>query len=181
MFIDTDGIPDDIVGAVVMLALALGNADDVLAEIVGMPEEGDVADTEDMPIAVLFEEFIGSPEGGDTLDEVMLDEIAGKPEGAEVVEATVNELLEGSVGELTEGAEVMLTLGSNVGLAVLFIEIEMLPVGLLVELTPDVEFVVTFGNPLIKWALMVLLSGKGCWLLSLSLKKQFGWSRLSGK
>lgn len=75
----------------------------------------------------------------------------------------------------------MLALGSNVGLTVLFIEIEMLPVGPLVKLTPDVEFVVTFGNPLIKWALMVLLSANGCWLLSLSLKKQFGWSRLSGK
>lgn len=137
--------------------------------------------------------------------------MVGGPEGAEVVEAIVNELLEGCVGnpdaavdtvdvpelpitpedelvegvgdtdELTEGAEVMLTLGSNVGLTVLFLEIEMLPVGLLVKLTPDVELVVTFGNPLIKWALMVLVSGKGCWLLSLSLKKQFGWSRLSGK
>lgn len=83
--------------------------------------------------------------------------------------------------ELKDGAEVMLTLGSDVGLTVLFIEIEMLPVGLIVRLTLDVEFVVTFGNPLIRWALMVLLSGNGCRLLSLSLKKQFGWSRLSGK
>ena len=49
----------------------------------------------------------------------------------------------------------MLMLGSNVGLIVLLIETEMLPVGLFVELRPDVEFVVTFGNPLISLALMV--------------------------
>ena len=49
----------------------------------------------------------------------------------------------------------MLMLGSNVGLIVLLIETEMLPVGLFVELRPDMEFVVTFGNPLINLALMV--------------------------
>ena len=49
----------------------------------------------------------------------------------------------------------MLMLGSNVGLIVLLIETEMLPVGLFVELRLDVEFVVVFGNPLINLALMV--------------------------
>ena len=52
----------------------------------------------------------------------------------------------------------------------------MLPVGL-------VEFVefVSLGNPLISLALIVKSSVNGCWLSSLSLKKQFGWSRLFGE
>ena len=48
-----------------------------------------------------------------------------------------------------------LTLRSEVGVVVLFREFEMLPEGLLVELTPGVEFVVTSGIPLIRTALIV--------------------------
>ena len=73
----------------------------------------------------------------------------------------------------------MLMLGSNVRLIVLLIE--MLPVGLFVELRPEVEFVVTFGNPLISLALIVSKLGKGFWLSCWSLKKQFCWSRVFGK
>ena len=63
--------------------------------------------------------------------------------------------------ELAEIVDVTLTLGLAVGLVLLFTEIVTLFIGLTVE----VEFVVTFGNPLISRALMVKLSGNGCWLL----------------
>ena len=43
-----------------------------------------------------------------------------------------------------------------------------------------VAFVVSFGNPLINVALMVMLSKKGCWLSFLSLKKQLSWSMMLG-
>lgn len=49
----------------------------------------------------------------------------------------------------------MLTLGCKVGVTVLFMEIEILLEGLIVGLTPNVVFVVMFGNPLIRTALMV--------------------------
>lgn len=127
MFMDTDGIPDDMDGANVILALALGNADNVelwnpdrfvplervkgggvkgielLAEIVGMPEGGDVAVTEVMPTAVLFKEFVGSLEEGDTLDEVMLDEVV--PDGAELVGNPLDELLREIAGKPEEAEE----------------------------------------------------------------------------
>ena len=60
--------------------------------------------------------------------------------------------------ELVEGVGVTLTLEIKVGLVVLFRDVEMLPVGLVVEF---VEFV-SPGNPLINLALMVKLSVNGC-------------------
>lgn len=63
----------------------------------------------------------------------------------------------------------------------LIVELEMLPVGLVAELTLEVPFVVPLGNPLISLALIVTGSGKGCWLLVRSLKKQFSLSSVSGK
>ena len=63
--------------------------------------------------------------------------------------------------EPAEIVDVTLTLRLAVGLVLLFTEIVMLLMGLIVE----VEFVVIFGNPLISRALMVKLSGNGCWLL----------------
>ena len=86
MFIDTDGIPDDIVGAIVMLALALGNADEVmLDEVVGGPDE---LETDDAAEELLVADMVGSPDGaelvGNPLDE-LFNEIAGKPEEAEEV------------------------------------------------------------------------------------------------
>lgn len=90
MFIDTDGIPDDIVGATVILALALG----------------DVADTEVMPIAVLLKEFVRSPEEGDTLDEVILDEVMGDPDGLETDDMAEELVLADTVGS-PDGAELV--------------------------------------------------------------------------
>lgn len=49
----------------------------------------------------------------------------------------------------------VLALGSKVGVTVLFVETDMLPEGLILGLTPDVAFVVMFGNPLIRTALIV--------------------------
>ena len=57
--------------------------------------------------------------------------------------------------ELKEGSEVTLTLGSRVWVTELFMEAKMLPEGLTVGLTLVVAFVVTFGNPLIRTALIV--------------------------
>lgn len=206
---------------------------EMLDEIVGSPEGIDAANPEDVPIAVLFEEILGSPDEGDPLDEVLLDEIVRSPDEAEMVETPVNELLEDIVGnpeaavvdvagitdgaellaspvdemfkervwdpegaielwspdrfalgwvkggtigeelltevvgipdgaeeasitdELKEGSEETLTLGSKVGVTELFMEAEMLPERLTVGLTLDVAFVVTFGNPLIRTALIV--------------------------
>ena len=150
MFIDTDGKPDDIDGVNVTLALALGSPESVelwnpdrsvmlggtkgggvkvielLAEIVGMPEGDDVADTEDVAIAVLFEGFLGSPEEGETRDEVLLDDVVdspdeleaddaaeellladmvASPEGAELVGNLMDELFNGTVGKLEEAEE----------------------------------------------------------------------------
>ena len=59
--------------------------------------------------------------------------------------------------ELAETSEVMLTLESDVEVTVLFMEIEMLPEGPIVGLNPDVAFVVAFGNPPIRRALIVKL------------------------
>ena len=74
----------------------------------------------------------------------------------------------------------MPALDSKVGEEVLFTETEMLEDGLLVGLMPDVAFVVPLGSPLIRMALIVKSSLKGCSLMSLSLRKQFSWSRLFG-
>ena len=80
MFIDTEGNPDDIDGADVTLALALDDTTGVelLAEFVGM------ADAEEVPEVVTFEEIVGVPEGGETLDEVLVDKV-GSPDEAEMV------------------------------------------------------------------------------------------------
>ena len=63
----------------------------------------------------------------------------------------------------------------------LIVELEMLPVGLVAELTLDVPFVGTLGNPLMSLELIVTGSGNGCWLLVKFLKKQFSLSSVSGK
>ena len=96
MFTDMDGIPDDMNGADVTLALALGDPDGVylwnserfetggrvkggmtgfelLAEDVGVP------DTDEVPVAVLFEVMVGSPEEGKPPDEVLFNEAEGSP------------------------------------------------------------------------------------------------------
>ena len=75
--------------------------------------------------------------------------------------------------ELIERDEAVLALGSKVGVKVLFMDIEILEDGPLVGLMPDVAFVVPLGNPLIRMALIVISSPKGCSLMSLSLRKQF--------
>lgn len=62
-----------------------------------------MADTEVMPTAVLFKEFVGSPEEGDTLDEVMLDEVV--PDGAELVGNPLDELLREIAGKPEEAEE----------------------------------------------------------------------------
>lgn len=88
-----------------------------LDEIVGSPEGIDAANPEDVPIAVLFEEILESPDEGDPLDEVLLDEIVRSPDEAEMVGTPVNELLEDIVGNpeaavvdiagITDGAELL--------------------------------------------------------------------------
>ena len=80
MFIDIEGNPDDIDGADVTLALALEDMTGVelLAEFVG------IADAEEVPEAVMFEEIVGIPEGGEPLDEVLVDKV-GSPDEAELI------------------------------------------------------------------------------------------------
>ena len=61
-------------------------------------------------------------------------------------------------GGLAEESELMLTLVSDGRITLLFMEIEILPEGLIVGITPDVASLVTFGGPLIRVALIVKLS-----------------------
>ena len=119
-FTDTDGDPDDIDGADVTLALALGNpvgvelvtpdrsetlggvkggivGVELLAEIVSTPGGDDVAETEDVPIAVLFEEIVGPDEDGPP-DKVLLDEVVDRPDGLETDNAAEELLLAELVG-----------------------------------------------------------------------------------
>ena len=91
MLIDIDGNPDDTDGTDVTLALALGSPDG--------PEREDVADPEGVPTAVLFEEFIGSPDEGEPLGEVLFAETVGSPDVGE-------ELLAGIVGNPDAAEEV---------------------------------------------------------------------------
>lgn len=129
VFIDTDGDPDDIDGADVTLALALGNpvgvelwnsdrsealgrvkgggvGVELLAELVSTPGGNDVAETEDVPIAVLFEEIVESPDEDGPPDKVLLDEVVGRPDGLEV-DNTIDELLLVELVGSPEGAELV--------------------------------------------------------------------------
>ena len=93
VFIDADGNLDDIDGADVTLALALEDMTGVelLAELVGM------TDAEEVPVALVFEEIVGSPEEDKPLDEVLLDKV-GRPDEAEVVWDLMNEVFNEAVG-----------------------------------------------------------------------------------
>ena len=128
-FIDTDGDPDDIDGADVTLALALGNpvgvelwisdrsealgrvkggivGVELLAELVSTPEGDDVAETEDVPIAVVFEEIVESPDEDGPPDKVLLDEVVGRPDGLGADNAAEELLLAELVGS-PDGAELV--------------------------------------------------------------------------
>lgn len=156
-----------------MLRLRGGTAGvELLDEMVGSPEGEDVAEPEGVPIAVPFEEIVGSPNEGDPLDEVLLADIVGSPDGLEAG-IPAEELLFADIVGTPDGVEVAwnpmdelfdeivwnreeaVELGSKVGIKVLFMEIELLPEGLTVGLTPVVVFDVTFGSPLIRTALIV--------------------------
>ena len=148
VFIDTDGDPDDIDGADVTLALALGNpvgvelwnsdrsealgrvkgggvGVELLAELVSTPGGNDVAETEDVPIAVLFEEIVEIPDEdgaelvGNPLDELFNETVdipeeaveLGYPDRSETLSEpkggiVPEELLVGKVGT-PDGAEVV--------------------------------------------------------------------------
>ena len=128
-FIDTDGDPDDTDGADVTLALALGNpvgvelwisdrsealgrvkggivGVELLAELVSTPKGDDVAETEDVPVAVVFEEIVESPDEDGPPDKVLLDEVVGRPDGLEADNAAEELLLAELVGS-PDGAELV--------------------------------------------------------------------------
>ncbi len=62
--------------------------------------------TEDVATAVLFEEIVGNPEEGDPLNELLLDEIVGRLDEAELVGNAVNELFTETVGNPEEAVEI---------------------------------------------------------------------------
>ena len=128
MLTETDGTPEDIDGVDVTLALALGDPDgvevgnpvrpetlgrvkggivgfEVLDEIAESPDGAGVPGPEDMPIAVLLDEIVGSPEVGDTPDKVLLDETVGGPDGLEVVNPAEELMLADVVGSLEEAGD----------------------------------------------------------------------------
>ena len=90
MLTDTDGSPDDILD--VTLALAVGSPD---------AEGDDVIDTEEVPVAVIFEELAEDPEG-DPPDEVLLYENVGNPDMLEVIGPAEELLLTDIVGSPDE-------------------------------------------------------------------------------
>lgn len=90
MLTDADGSPDDVLD--VTLALAVGSPD---------AEGDDVIDTEEVPVAVIFEELAGDPEG-DPLDEVLLYENVGNPDMLEVIGPAEELLLTDIVGSPDE-------------------------------------------------------------------------------
>ena len=160
----------------------------LLVGLVGTPDGANVVES---PVCELLEDSVGNVDAAvddmviilDGLE--LLEECVGIPDEAEAVllrQPSASSFGGGSAlthletDELVEGLDVTLTLELKVGLVALFKDVEMLPVGLLVEF---VEFVT--GNPLISLALMVKVSVNGFRLSFLSLKKQFGWSSLFGK
>lgn len=154
MLIGVDGNPDDIDGADVILALGLGNPDE--GEDVSIPDDIDGVD-------VTLALALGIPDVGEdvTTPDVANDTLAlalGYPdEGEDVTDREgkiVAVLFDGLVGSPEEGIPL-----DEVGLTVLFVEIDALPEGLIVTLPVDVAFVVALGGPLIRIALIVMLSG----------------------
>ena len=65
----------------------------------------DIDGTEDVATAVLFEEIVGNPEEGDPLNELLLDEIVGSLDEAELVGNAVNELFTETVCNPEEAVE----------------------------------------------------------------------------
>ena len=104
----------------------------MLIDIDGDPDDIDGADGADVTLALT----LGNPDVGEDVTDVesvtvtvLFDEIVGSPEE----------------GDPTE----------EVGITVLFMETDALPEGLMVGLTADVTFVVTFVGPVIRMALIV--------------------------